>query len=136
MQVNSTCTHENVKFIVADCGYTSAYDEFISNLGKLKPVFSPFMNMANAINKKISGYDFKDANPLEAVKNATVPMLFVHGSMDTFVPTEMVYRLYNACSSADKDLLVVEGAAHAESYPKNSALYESKVSEFIEKYIK
>ena len=108
----------------------------MSNVGKLKPVVAPFMSIASKINKKISGYEFRDANPLEAVKNATVPMLFVHGSMDTFVPTEMVYRLYNACSSADKDLLVVEGAAHAESYPKNSALYESKVSEFIEKYIK
>ncbi len=127
---------ENVKFIVADCGYTSAYDEFISNVGKLRPVVAPFMGIANKINKKLSGYEFKDANPLEAVKNASVPMLFIHGAMDTFVPTEMVYKLYNACSSEDKDLLVVEGAGHAESYPKDSTLYESKVSEFIDKYIK
>lgn len=126
---------ENVKFIVADCGYTSAYDEFVSNLGKLKTVFSPFLNFANVINKKISGYDFKDANPLDAVSKVSVPMLFIHGGMDTFVPTEMVYKLYEACSSKDKDLLVVEGAGHAESYPKNSALYESKVLEFIDKYI-
>lgn len=127
---------ENVKFVVADCGYTSAYDEFNSNVGKFKPIAAPFMSMANVINKKLSGYDFKDASPIESVKNVSVPMLFIHGGMDTFVPTEMAYKLYDACSSKDKDLLIVEGAGHAESYPKNSALYESKVIEFIEKYIK
>ena len=127
---------ECVKFIVADCGYTSAYDEFQNNMGKLKPLAAPFMSVANKFNKLISGYEFKEASPLEAVKKATVPMLFIHGGMDTFVPTEMVYRLYNFCSSEDKDLLVVEGAGHAESYPKDSALYESKVLEFVEKYIK
>ncbi len=125
-----------VKFIVADCGYTSAYDEFMSNVGSMKNVIAPVMSLANKINKKVSGYEFKDANPLEAVKNAKVPMLFIHGSIDNFVPTHMVYELYEACSSEDKDLLVVEGAGHAESYPKDSAAYEAKVLEFVEKYIK
>lgn len=127
---------EAVKFIVADCGYTSAYDEFMSNVGSMKTVVAPVMSLANKINKKLSGYEFKEANPLEAVKNAKVPMLFIHGSMDTFVPTHMVYELYEACSSEDKDLLVVEGAGHAESYPKDSTAYEAKVLEFVEKYIK
>lgn len=127
---------ESVKFIVADCGYTSAYDEFISNVGKLRPVVAPFMSIANKINKKLSGYEFKDANPLEAVKKTKVPMIFIHGGMDTFVPTKMVYELYDACSSEDKKLLVVEGAAHAESYPVDSEAYEALVCEFAEKYIK
>lgn len=125
-----------VKFIVADCGYTSAYDEFMSTVGSMKNVVAPVMNLASKINKKISGYEFKDANPLEAVKSAKVPMLFIHGAMDTFVPTHMVYELYEACASEDKDLLVVEGAGHAESYPKDSVAYEAKVLEFVEKYIK
>lgn len=126
---------DNVKFIVADCGYTSAYDEFAHNIkGMHMPLF-PIMNISNMFNKKISGYDFKDANPLESVKNAKVPMLFIHGGKDTFVPTHMVYELYEACSSEDKKLLVVEGAGHAESYPIDSEAYEAMVCEFAEKYI-
>ncbi len=127
---------ETVKFTVADCGYTSAYDEFMHNVKSIRIPATPVMAAANQFNRIISGYEFKDANPLEAVKNAKVPMLFIHGSKDTFVPTEMVYRLYDACSSADKDLLVVEGAAHAESYPVDSASYEAKVCAFADKYIK
>jgi len=46
----------------------------------------------------------------------------------------MVHELYDACST-DKDLLLVEGAGHAESYPTDSAAYEAKVKSFIDKYI-
>ncbi len=125
----------NVKFTVADCGYTSAHDEFMHNISKVK-FAAPVMAAANKFNKLISGFDFKDANPLEAVKNAKVPMLFIHGGIDDFVPTKMVYELYNNCSASDKDILIVEGAAHAESYPVNSEAYETKICEFAKKYIK
>lgn len=126
----------NVKFTVADCGYTSAHDEFMHNVKDIKFAAAPVMAAANKFNKLISGYDFKDANPLEAVKNAKVPMLFIHGSIDDFVPTRMVYELYNNCSAPDKDILIVEGAAHAESYPVDSASYEAKINKFADKYIK
>lgn len=126
---------DNVKFIVADCGYTSAYDEFAHNIEGMHIPKFPIMNISNAINKRLSGYEFKEANPLEAVKNAKVPMLFIHGGIDTFVPTRMVYELYDACASEDKKLLVVEGAGHAESYPVDSETYEAMVCEFAEKYI-
>lgn len=125
----------NVKFTVADCGYTSAYDEFMHNISSVKFV-APVMVAADKFNKLISGYNFKDANPLESVRNAKVPMLFIHGSIDDFVPTKMVYELYNNCSAPDKDILIVEGAAHAESYPVNSEAYESKINKFTDKYIK
>lgn len=126
---------ENVKFIVADCGYTSAYDQFVHNAkGMHIPAF-PLIHSANFFNRLISGYDFKDANPLEAVRRATVPMIFIHGANDDFVPTHMVNELYNACSSENKELLIVEGAAHAESYPTDSASYENIINCFAEKFI-
>ncbi len=125
-----------VKFIVADCGYTSAYDEFAHNIENMHMTKFPILNIANFFNKKISGYDFKDANPIESVKNAEVPMLFIHGSNDDFVPVNMVYKLYDACGSKDKDLIIIEGAGHAESYPKDSKAYEDKINIFADKYIK
>ena len=126
----------NVKFTVADCGYTSAKDEFMHNISAVKLAALPVMSIADKFNKLISGYNFKDANPIEAVKNAKVPMIFIHGSIDDFVPTKMCYELYNNCSAEDKDILIVEGAAHAESYPVDSASYEAKINKFAEKYIR
>ena len=126
----------NIKFTVADCGYTSAKDEFMHNVSAVKLAAMPVMAVADKFNKLISGYKFKDVSPLEAVKNAKVPMLFIHGSIDDFVPTKMCYELYNNCSAEDKDILIVEGAAHAESYPVDSASYEAKINKFAEKYIR
>lgn len=127
---------ENVKFVVADCGYTSAKAEFeyIMKNNIHLPAF-PVVDTANVFNKYINGYEFEDANPLESVKNAKVPMLFFHGGNDDFVPTYMVYELYDACGSENKDMMIIDGARHAESYRRNSEAYEAKVKEFAEKYI-
>lgn len=136
MMMNGEKLPQNVKFTVADCGYTSAYDQFAHNAKSMHVPAFPIMNVANAFNRRISGYDFKDANPLEAVSKAVLPMLFVHGGSDDFVPTHMVGKLYEACASADKKMLIVEGAGHAESYPTDSAAYEAMICEFTDKYIK
>ncbi len=126
---------ENVKFTIADCGYTSAMDEFDYKIDTLKLPFRPIIPIVKAINRKKAGYDFqKDTNALGAIKNARVPVLFVHGDKDLFVPTKMVYELYDACTS-EKDLFVVPGADHAKSYHIDKEGYEAKVKAFVEKYI-
>lgn len=126
---------KNVKFTVADCGYTSAWSEFEHNLKSMGVLKYPVLYGSNFFNKRINGYDFKDADALYAVKNARVPMLFIHGSKDDFVPTYMGVDLYNACNAPYKDFLLVEGAAHAESFKVDSEDYEAKINEFIEKFI-
>lgn len=127
---------ENVRFTVADCGFTSAYDEFASKLGALHmPKAS--LSFLNAINRKKAGYDFKkDTDALGAVARAKIPMLFIHGGKDNFVPTYMVYQLHEACSSEYKDLLIVPEADHARSYYFGKPEYDEKIDEFIEKFIK
>ena len=126
---------ENVKFIVADCGYTSAWDEFKHDMKYVYLPAMPFLYGANIWNKIFNGFDFKDCSPIDSVKRAKVPMLFIHGDCDDFVPTYMVHQLYAAYEGEYKDLLLVKGAAHAESYLADSASYESKVKEFIDKFI-
>ncbi|MBQ6265011.1 MAG: alpha/beta hydrolase [Clostridia bacterium] len=127
---------ENVRFIVADCGYTSAWHEFEHNISFLGKAEYIILYGSDIFNKLISGYHFKDADALSAVQRAKVPMLFVHGTKDDFVPTRMGKELYMACNSDYKDLLLIEGAAHAESYQTNSEAYNQKLDEFIEKFIK
>lgn len=126
---------DNVKFTIADCGFTSAYDEFAC---KLNAVHLPkaSLSLVNAINRKKAGYDFKkDTNALEAVAKAKIPMLFIHGGKDDFVPTYMVYQLHEACSSEYKELLIVPEADHARSYYFGKTEYDKKTGEFIERFI-
>lgn len=126
---------ENVKLIVEDCGYTSAMDEFEFKLNSFNIPPKPILDTVNAISRKRADFDFSETNALEAVKNARVPMLFVHGTGDLFVPVHMVNQLYEACGSENKELLIIDGAAHAMSFIKDRAKYEAKLDEMLSKFV-
>lgn len=128
---------ENVRFTIADCGFTSALDEFTYKLENLGLPKKPIIPIMCDYNRKRAGYDFgKDTNALEAVGRAKIPMMFIHGGSDIFVPTYMVNQLFDACSSPYKDKLIVPGADHAESYLIDKQACEDKMNEFIGKFIK
>lgn len=82
--------------------------------------------------KKDAGYGLSECNAADEVKKATVPVLFIHGDADTFVPTRMCHEIYENCISP-KEILIIEGAGHAESYYKDQNAYEEKLTAFLNK---
>ena len=124
-----------VKLAVADCPYTSALDEF-DHVAKSAGVkyTNTILKVINAMNKRFAGYDFKDTDVRNAVKNAKVPMLFVHGKEDDFVPTGMSIELYEICGN-EKELYLVDNAIHAQSIKTDEVGYHKKLDAFIEKYL-
>lgn len=123
-----------VKAIVSDCGYSTAWKEFSHVLKRNfhMPPF-PIMYVANVINMIFNKYNFNENTPVKQVSKAKVPFLFIHGGDDDFVPTEMVNEVYNACSSAQKELHIFPGAAHAESYYVCHDEYVKVLKDFIDK---
>ena len=63
-------------------------------------------------------------------------MLFVHGKVDNLVPSFMATELYENCSNPNKDILIVEGADHAQAHVNGKQEYEDKIDAFIEKFVK
>lgn len=124
---------QQVKGIVEDCGYTSVWDIFSDELSYLfhLPDF-PILYVADGIAWLRAGYEFKSASALEQVTKSQVPILFIHGSEDNFVHTDMVYELYDACQ-APKELLVIQGAGHGDAYKMDPELYFHTVFNFLEK---
>lgn len=121
---------ENVIGILADCGYTSAKDTIkvvIRQMG-LPPTLSyPFVKLG----AKIYGhFDLDEKSPVEALKNATVPVIFFHGESDDFVPCDMSRVNYEACTSRKK-LVTIPGAGHGLSYPVDPDGYLNALREFF-----
>ena len=116
---------------VDDCGYTSVWDEFsgeIQNQFGLPPF--PLMYTTNLLCKLWLDWSFNEASALDAVRRSPHPMLFIHGSADTFVPTAMVHRLY-AAKPSKKTLWIAPDAKHAESYLTHKAEYLHRLRDFL-----
>ena len=125
----------NVKAIVADCAYTSAWDEFSYQLETYLKVPSYYiLNVTNMVTKLKAGYSLKEASALECVKKATVPILYIHGDKDKFVPYSMMDKLYDATSSP-KEKLTIDGGEHANSDLVSPFLYWLTVEDFLNQYV-
>lgn len=121
-----------VKCIIDDCGYTSAFDEFHYVLKNSMHIWPFFLYGADLINHLIAHYGFKDADSRKALKSSRVPVLFIHGKKDTFVPTFMGKENYDACST-EKYLKLFDNANHVRSYFQNKEAYKQVVLDFLAK---
>lgn len=131
MMTSSEDLPSNVKCIIEDCGYTSVYEIFSSEL-KLRfglPSF-PILDSASVVTKIRAGYGLREASAIEQVKKSKRPILFIHGESDKFVPVSMVHKLYDA-ATCKKDLLIVPNADHDKSRIVDPESYYNKVFEFI-----
>lgn len=79
------------------------------------------------INMSSQGY-----STVEAMRHCKIPVLFIHGTDDKFVPVEMTYENYKACAS-EKELLIVPGAGHGMSYLTDKGKYERELTIFWKK---
>ena len=126
----------NVKAIIADCGYTSVWDEFAYQLDDLfsLPEF-PILNVSSIVAKIRAGYFLGEASSIEQVKKSQTPILYIHGDQDDFVPYYMMEELYNATNS-EKEMLTIKGAEHAKASEVDPETYWTTINNFINKYIK
>ena len=135
MMVSGEHVPEYVKCYVEDCGYTSVWDQFQKELKEQfgLPAF-PLLHTSSMICNLTKGWNFKEASALAQVRGCNRPMLFIHGDKDDFVPTWMVYRLYEA-KPAPKEIWITPGVEHARSYKAFPREYTQKVKDFTDKYI-
>ena len=125
---------KSVRGIIADCGFTSP--DCIWRYVVKKNLHLPYgirRSVANYLCKRKICQEPHSYSTIDALKKATVPVLFIHGSDDHFVPVEMTYQNFSACVSP-KYLLIVPGASHGMSYIVNRKAYEEAVMNFFTAY--
>ena len=91
---------------------------------------APIIALTSAYSQSAAGYRFDTCSTLDALKDNGVPVLFIHGKEDKFVPTWMSEKNFNACS-CKKRLLLVDKAGHGFSALENPSLYEQTEKEFL-----
>ena len=120
----------NVTSVLADCGYTSAKEiiqKVIAVDMKLPPKLAyPFVKLGA---KVFGGFDLEENPPIEAVTKTRIPIIFIHGGSDDFVPCDMSRRCHEANPGMTR-FVSIPGAGHGLSYLVDKETYLTVLREF------
>lgn len=122
--------NENVRGVIADCGYSDLSTVFRDLAGQLYHLPVLFVDVFEYLNVIKAGYGFREASSVRSVSAARVPLVYICGECDCYVPKEMAMQIYSACKSP-KRLLLVPQAGHAASYMCAREKYEALVRELM-----
>lgn len=127
---------KQVVSIIEDAGYTSVWDELKYKAKEMYglPAF-PILYEVSALSKIRAGFSYGEASSVKQLEKNTLPVLFIHGDKDVFVPFDMVYENYEA-TQGPKELYVVKGAGHAKTFKADKDKYEEVIATFLKKYEK
>ena len=125
---------ENTRGIVADCGFTTPWEimAYVAKRDFRLPEF-PLLYLMDWVARLRAGFALKGADTREALAKTSLPVLFIHGQADDFVPASMTEENYQACRS-EKELYLVPEAGHALSFAVDTQGCEKAIKAFLEKY--
>ncbi|MBE6978515.1 MAG: alpha/beta hydrolase [Ruminococcaceae bacterium] len=118
---------ENVVGVIADCGYTSPKEiiqKVIRDMRLPPKLAYPFVKLGARL---FGHFDLEEFSSIEAMRNCKIPVFFVHGAADDFVPCEMSIACSKACA-AENVLLKVPGAGHGLAYLVGPQAYADAVA--------
>lgn len=122
---------KNVIGVLADCGYTSPKDiikKVIAVDLKLPANLAyPFVQLGARL---FGGFNIDELAPIDAVRNTPVPILFIHGADDTFVPTQMSVLCHEANPTSTR-LHIIPNAGHGLAYPVDQEGYIKAARDFF-----
>lgn len=121
---------KSIRGIIADCGFTSPHAiwRHVAE-SNLKIPYGLYSAAANDLCLRKIEVSADSYSTTEALAKNTLPVLFIHGTDDRFVPIEMTYENYKACT-APKRLFIVPGAEHGTAYLEDRLGYENATIKF------
>lgn len=122
---------QNVCGIIADCPYNSPKDIILSvcdkDMGINPKIAYPFVYLA----AKIFGrFNLNAINCVDAIKNARIPVLILHGEDDRYVPCEMSEAIANANSQL-VTRYTFKDAGHGISFFADKERYRAITEQFM-----
>ena len=124
----------NVRCAVADCGYTSPYDQFVYLFKeRFHFLVHPTLDIAGLFARLFAGFGFREYSTVTALQSNRLPVLFIHGERDRFVPIRFTVENYAACV-AEKRLITVPEAGHGASYMCATETCQNALRDFLNTY--
>ncbi|MDD4011056.1 MAG: alpha/beta hydrolase [Sphaerochaetaceae bacterium] len=126
----------SLDFIVEDCGYATLKEEMYSAIQyKMKLPGFPIVDVGNLILRIKYGFWMSDVKPIDHLERLSIPALLVHGDKDSFVPTSVVYKLYEA-KKDNKAMHIFKDCVHAKSAIHSPDEYTQVLRDFLDNEVK
>ena len=119
-----------VDFVVADCGFS----EIASVLqGGLQAMHLPgwMVHIASLCAQIRFGYSYEQMRPVDSLRDNRIPILFMHGAEDSFIPPEHSEKM-KAATKGYAEVHLIAGADHAMSVLTDPDGYQETVSRFLQ----
>ncbi|MDK8182821.1 alpha/beta hydrolase [Paenibacillus sp. UMB4589-SE434] len=124
-----------VRFVVADCPYSDLTKLIRHQVTKLNHMPAwPTMTLVNRLLKRKAGFKMEDVSPIHIIAHSKLPIMFIHGKSDIFVPTYMSEEMFNI-KPGPKQLLLIDKATHGVAYCYDQELYEAEVTRFVQQHV-
>lgn len=124
----------NVRGIIADCGFTSPPEiikRVASNAFKINA--TPIMPALNLMCIIFGGFNLYATTTTKALSESNIPIFFLHGKKDDFVPCHMTETAFEA-TKAPKYKCLVENADHGLSFLVDTENVKKQITDFVKKY--
>ena len=131
MCVSDNDLPKNVVGILADCGYSTTetiIKKVVNDMKLPSKLLMPFIKLGARV---FGGFKIDEVSPLAALRNSRLPVIFIHGDTDAYVPYEMSVSNFEACTSK-KMLVKIEGAGHGLAFPRDPDKYYAALKEFFD----
>ncbi len=121
---------KNIKLIVADSPYKAIAPVFRRSLKTpLSLIFLPGLSFLTWYWHRFS---LMNINVASAVKKATIPTVFIHGTKDALCPYRQTLKMMESSKALFKDIYTVVNAKHAESYKLEKEAIDHWLTKIIE----
>lgn len=125
-----------LSFVHADCPFSDMLELYTYQM-KINHIPSFLRPTALAACRRYlrrkAGFDPIQVSPKAAILTTDVPLLLVHGKEDRYVPTSMSIAMYESRKDrARTELLLVDGARHAQSIIADRKTYTDSVNRFLD----
>jgi len=120
-----------VDFAVCDCGFADLWNVLkVSAREYHLPQF--FLYIAEAGVRMKYHYSFKQMNPIDSLGDNEIPMLFIHGTADSYIVPSNSQRMADR-TKGYSEVHFVQNAKHAMSYYTDPVNYKKYVADFLKK---
>jgi hypothetical protein len=130
--IQAAAIEPRVRAIIAEASFTNLKDIIADYQRRIRQLPWHFLrNAALSRTQQIAHFRGKDVSPLDDVRRLTIPIMFLHGTHDTFIRSDYSRQLFEAANEP-KQLCLIEGADHNDIWDVGGKKYLDAISTFLD----